>query len=146
MGRGVQTIDRAMIRCVVQVGLDCYFLATLIPVVVATMTAIEILEDGTPCLGIALLIGKTPDRARNHSVNDSLVVVGVFPPGTCPIPRHSRRVMRPGDSAGDHAAGNTHWRKRGFKKRRTQRSGSCNRQGELPASHSHFNSSPKGLR
>ena len=47
---------------------------------------------------------------------------------------------------GNHAAGNTHWRKRGFKKRRTKSSGSCNRQGELPASHSHFDSSAQDLR
>src|SRR5579863_10345965 len=46
--------------------------------------------------------------------------------------------MGPRDSTGNHASGNTHWRKRGFKKRRTKSSGSCHGQGELSASHSHF--------
>src|SRR5579863_6240432 len=103
MGRRVQTIDRVMTRRVVQVGLDCHFLASLVPGVAATMSAIEILEDGAPCLGIAFLNCKTPDGARDHAVNYSLAVVGVFPPGTCPIPCHSRRVMRPGHSTGNHA-------------------------------------------
>src|SRR5579872_3346611 len=120
MGRRVQTIDRVMTRGVVQVGFDCHFLASPVPGVAATMSAIEILEDGGPCRGIAFLNCKTLDGARDHAVNYSLAVVGVFPPGTCPIPCHSRRVMRPGDSTGNHAAGNTHGRKRGFEKRRTK--------------------------
>src|SRR5580700_5606345 len=135
MGRRVQTIDRAMIRCVVQVSLDCHFLASPVPSVAATMSAIEILKDGAPCLGIAFLNCKTPDGARDHAVNYRLAVVGVFPPGTCPIPRHSRRIMRPGDWSGNHAAGNADWRKHGFKKRSTKSSGSRDRQGELSASH-----------
>src|SRR5579863_5745400 len=125
MGRRVQAIDRVMPRGVVQVGLDCHFLATPVPGVAATMSAIEILEDGAPGLGIVFLNCKTPDRARDHAVDYCLVVVGVFPPGTCPIPRHSGRVMRPGDSTGNHAAGNAHWRKRGFEERRAKSSGSC---------------------
>src|SRR5580692_2050424 len=99
-----------MIRCIVQVGLDCHFLASPVPGVTATMSAIEILEDGAPCLRIVLVKCKTPDRARNRAVNDSLVVVGVFPPGPRPIPGHSRGIMRPGDSAGNHTPGNTYWR------------------------------------
>src|ERR1700758_244617 len=98
MGRRVETIDRAVIRCVVKVGLDCHFLSSPVPGVAATMTAIEILKDSAPCLGIVVLNCKTLDRARDHAVNYRLVVVFVFPPGTCPIPRHSRRIMRPGDS------------------------------------------------
>src|ERR1700757_3309156 len=138
MGRRVQASNRAMIRWGGQVGLDCHCLASPVPGVAATMTAIEILEDGAPRLGIAFLICETPDRVGDHAVNCRLVVVGVFPPGTCPVPRHSRAIMRPGDSTGNHAAGNTHGGKRGSKKRRTKSSGSCNRQCELPASHSHL--------
>src|SRR5579862_8684649 len=81
MGRGVQPIDRAMIRCVVQVGLDGYFFASLVPSVAATMSAIEIFEDGVPCMSIAFLNGKTADRAGDHAVNYILVIVRVFPPG-----------------------------------------------------------------
>src|SRR5580692_6297272 len=138
MGRRVQTIDRVMARGVVQVGLDCHFLAGLVPGATPTMSTIEILEDGAPSLGIVFLNCKTLDRARDHAVNYRLIVVGVFPPGTCPIPCHRRRIVRPGDSTRNHAAGNTHWRKRGLKKRRTKSSGSCHGQSELPASHFHF--------
>src|SRR6201985_1029065 len=99
MGRRVQAFDRAMIRCVVQVRLDGHFLASLVPDVAATMSAIEIFEDGVPRLGIAFLVSETAERAGDHAINRSLVVVGVYPPGTCSIPGHSRRIMRPGDSA-----------------------------------------------
>ena len=33
-------------------------------------------------------------------------VVGVRPLGTCSIPSHRRRIVGPGDSAGNYAAGN----------------------------------------
>src|ERR1700744_562794 len=54
MGRRVETVDRAMIRWVVQVRLDCDLLAGLVSGVATIMSAVEIVEDGTPCLGIAL--------------------------------------------------------------------------------------------
>src|ERR1700739_295828 len=104
-----------MIRCVIQVRLDCDLLASLVPRIAATMGAIEIVKDGAPSLGIALLVCKSTDRAGDHAVNRSLIVVGVLPPGTCPIPSHSRRIVRPGDPAGSDAAGNTQWGKRGSK-------------------------------
>src|SRR6202046_3908288 len=107
MGRRVETVDRAMIRCVVQVWLDCDLFAGLVSDGATIMGASEIVEDGAPCLGIALLICKTADGAGDHAVNHSLVVVGVRPPGTCPLPGHSCRIVSPGDSAGNYAAGNT---------------------------------------
>jgi hypothetical protein len=90
------------------------FLARLVSGVAATMSAIEIIENGVPCLCIAFLVCKTAERARDHAVNYSLTVVGVLPPGTCSIPGHSRRIVRPGNSAGGHTAGDTEWGKCGF--------------------------------
>src|ERR1700733_8136889 len=113
MGRRVQTVDRAMVRSVVQVCLDGHFLASPVSGVAATMSAIEIFKDGAPCLCIAFLVCKTAEGVGDHAVNGSLVVIGVCPPGTCPIPGHSRRIMHPGDSTGNHAAGNAYWGKCG---------------------------------
>src|ERR1700730_10959280 len=96
-----------MVRRVVEVRLDCDLLAGLVPRVAATMSAIEILKNGAPRLGIALLICKTADGAGDHAVNRSLVVVGVRPPGTCSIPGHCRRIVCPCDSTGNHTAGDT---------------------------------------
>jgi len=45
-----------MIRCVVQVRLDCDLLAGLVSSFAPTMSAIEVLKDGAPCLGIVFLI------------------------------------------------------------------------------------------
>jgi hypothetical protein len=56
MGRRIETVDRAMISCVVEVCLDCDLLARLVSGVAAAMSAIEIVEDSAPCLGIVLLI------------------------------------------------------------------------------------------
>jgi len=61
MGRQVKTVDRAVIRCVVKVRLDCDLLVGLVSDVATIMSAIEIVEDGAPYLGIALLICKTAD-------------------------------------------------------------------------------------
>jgi hypothetical protein len=63
MGRRVKTVDRTMIRWVVQVRLDCDLLVGLVSDVATIMSAIEIVEDGALCLGIALLICKTADGA-----------------------------------------------------------------------------------
>src|ERR1700723_2181726 len=104
-----------MVRCVVQVRLDCDLLAGLVSDVTTIMGAIEIAEDGAPRLGIALLICKTSDGAGDHAVNRSLVVVGVRPPGTCSVPGYGRRIVRPGDSAGNEAARNADGGKRGSK-------------------------------
>src|ERR1700748_3774465 len=82
VGRRVETVDRAMVRRVVEVRLDCDLLAGLVPSVAATVSAIEIVKHRAPRLGIALLICKTADGARDHAVNYSLVVVGIRPPGT----------------------------------------------------------------
>src|ERR1700733_3114529 len=109
MGRRVETVDRAMIRCVVQIRFDCDLLACLVSGVAATMSAIEILKHRAPCLGIALLICKTADGAGDHAVNHNQVVVSVRPPGTCPIPRYCRWIVCPGDPAGNNAAWNTQW-------------------------------------
>src|ERR1700739_1623735 len=63
MGRRVETVDGAMIRCVLQVGLDGDFLAGLVPRVAATVGAIEMMKNRAPRLGIALLVCKTADGA-----------------------------------------------------------------------------------
>src|ERR1700732_4147985 len=107
MGRRVQTLDRGMILCVVKVRLNRDFLARLVSGVAATMTAIEVVKDGTPCLGIGFFICKTANGAGNHGVNHRLIVISIGPPGTCAIPGYSRRVVRPSHSAGYDAAGNS---------------------------------------
>src|ERR1700733_11254300 len=103
-----------MVRRVVKVRLDCDLLAGLVPGAAATTSAIVIVEDGAPCLGVALFNCKTADGAGDHAVNRSLVVVSVRPPGPCPIPGHRCRIVCPGDSAGNYAARNTQRGKRGF--------------------------------
>src|ERR1700751_5408070 len=138
MRRGVQAFDRAMVRCFVQVRLDRNLLPSTVSGFAAPMSAIEVLKDGVPCLGVAFLICKTANGPGNHAVNHRLVVVGIGPPRTCAVPGHSRRIMRPRNSAGNHTARNTHWGKRGSKKRRTKGGSSCNRKGKLPASHFHL--------
>src|ERR1700688_2366240 len=107
MGRGVQAFDGAMIRGVVKVRLDRNFLTGRVSGVAATMSAIEVLEDGLPCLGVAFLICKTANGTGNHAVNCRLVVISIGPPRNCAIPGHSRRIVRPSDSAGNDAAGNS---------------------------------------
>jgi hypothetical protein len=114
MGRRVETVDRSMIRCVIQVRLDRDLLAGLVSSLATTISAIEILKHCAPCVGIAFLICKTADGAGDHAVNHNLVVVSVRPPGTCSIPGHCCWIVCPGDSAGNHAARNTQWGKRGF--------------------------------
>src|SRR5271163_2358309 len=96
-----------MIYRVIQVRLDGDLLTGLVPRVTAAMSAIVVVKNGAPRLSIALLIGKTADGAGDHAVNYSLIIVGVRPPGTSPIPGHSRRIVRPGNAAGNDAAGNT---------------------------------------
>src|ERR1700745_109603 len=107
MGRGVQTFDRAMVRCVVQVRLDRNLLPSTVSGFAAPMSAIEVLKDGVPRLGVAFLICKTTNGPVNHAVNRRLVIIGIGPPRTCAIPGHSRRVVRPSDSAENDAAGNS---------------------------------------
>jgi hypothetical protein len=63
MGRRVETVDRAVIGCVVQVRFDCDLFAGLVSDVATIMSTIEIVEDGAPCLSIALLICKTAEGA-----------------------------------------------------------------------------------
>jgi hypothetical protein len=84
MGRGIQAFDRAMVRCVVQVRLDRNLLPNTVSGFAATMSAIEVLKDGVPCLGIAFLICKTANGPGNHAVNHRLVVIGIGPPRTTP--------------------------------------------------------------
>src|SRR5580704_9085388 len=112
MGRGVQAFDCAMIRCVVQVRLDRNLLPSSVSDFATRMSAIEVLKDGGPCLGVAFLICKTANGPGNHAVNGRLIIVGVGPPRTCAIPGHSRRIVRPSDSAGYDAARNTYGGKR----------------------------------
>src|ERR1700741_5588928 len=107
MGRRVQAFDRAMVRCVVQVRLDRKLLPSTVSGFAAPMSAIEVLKDGVPCLGVAFLICKTANGPGKHAVNYRLVIVSIGPPGTCAIPGHSRRIVRPSDSAGNDAAGNS---------------------------------------
>src|SRR6201987_4345250 len=107
MGRGIQAIDRAMIRCVVQIRLDRNLLPSAVSGFAAPMRAIEVLKEGVPCLGVAFLICKTANGPGNHAVNYRLVVVGIGPPRTCALPGHSRRIVPPSDSAGNDAAGNS---------------------------------------
>src|SRR5580658_3122419 len=107
MGRGVQAFNRAMVGCVVQVRLDRNLLPGTVSGFAVTMSAIEVLKDGIPCLRVALLICKTANGPGNHAVNYSLVIVGISPPRTCAIPSHSRRIVRPSDSAGSNATGNS---------------------------------------
>jgi hypothetical protein len=78
MGRRVQTVDRAMVRCVVQVRLDCDLLASPVSSVAASMSAIEIFKDGTPCLRIAFLVCKTAgERETMRSITAWLLLVSV---------------------------------------------------------------------
>src|ERR1700688_1566469 len=107
MGRGVQAFDRAMIRGVVQVRLDRNLLAGPVSGVATTMSTIEVLKDGVPCLGVAFLICKTANRTGNHAVNHRLVVISIGPPRTGAIPGHGRRIVRPSDSAGNDPARNS---------------------------------------
>src|SRR5271170_7192228 len=107
MRRGVQAFDRAMVRCVVQVRLDRNLLASTVSGFAAPVSAIEVLKDGVPCLGIALLVCKTANGPGNHAVNYRLVIVGIGPPRSCAIPGHGRRIVRPSDSARNDAAGNS---------------------------------------
>src|SRR5258705_8202675 len=137
MGRRVQTFDRSMILCVIKVRLNCDFFAHLVSGVAATMTAIEVVEDGTPGLSIILFICKTANGVGNHAVNDRLIVISIGPPRTCAVPGYSLRVVRPSDSAGNYAAGNSYWGRR-TEQEGPQATGSCNRQGELSARHFHF--------
>src|SRR5216683_6831285 len=137
MGRGVQAFDRAMVRCVVQVRLDRNLLPCTVSGFAAPMSTIEVSKDGVPCLGVAFLICKTANGPGNHAVNYRLVIVGIGPPRTCPIPGHSRRIVRPSDSAGKDAAGNSQWGKR-LEQGGSQVGGSCKSQGELSARHVHF--------
>src|SRR6202050_3473710 len=106
MGRGVEAFDCPMVRCGVQVRLDRNLLPSSVSGFTATMSAIEVLKDGVPCLGVAFLICKTADGPGNHAVNYRLVIVGIGPPRTCSIPGDSRRIVRPSDSTGNDAAGN----------------------------------------
>src|SRR5258708_20148165 len=126
-----------MIRCVVHVRLDGDLLAGLVPGFAAPMSAIEVAKDGAPCLGIAFFICKTANGPLNHAVNYRLVVVSIGPPGTCAIPLHCRGIVRPSDSAGNDAAGNSQWGK-GIEQGGPQAGGSCNRKGELSPPNSHF--------
>src|ERR1700733_1899122 len=107
MGRGVQAFDSAMIRCVVQVRLDRNLLPSSVSGFGAPVGAIEPLKDGGPCPGVTFLICKTTNGPGNHAVNYRLIIVGVGPPRTCAIPAHSRRIVRPSDSAGNDASGNS---------------------------------------
>src|ERR1700688_2078521 len=107
MGRGVQAFDRAMIRGVIQVRLDRNLLPSTVSGFAAPVSAIEVLKDGVPCLGVAFLIRKTANGPGNHAVNYRLVIVGIGPPRTCAIPGHSRRIVPPSDSAGNDAARNS---------------------------------------
>src|ERR1700721_1567732 len=101
MRRRVQAFDRAMIRCVVQVRLDRNLLPSTVSGFAAPVSAIEVLKDGVPCLGVAFLICKAANGPGNHAVNYRLVIVGIGPPRTCAIPGDSRRIVRPSDSAWD---------------------------------------------
>src|SRR5258705_7706475 len=101
------------------------------------MTAIEVVKDGTPCPRIVLFICKTANGVGNHAVNHRLIVISVRPPRTCAIPGYSRLVVRPGDSAGNDAAGNSYWGRR-IEKEGPHATNSCNRQGKFSARHFHF--------
>src|SRR5580658_10166744 len=136
MRRRVQTIDRAMIRCVVQVRLNRNLLPSSVSGFAATMSAIEVLKDGVPCLGVAFLICKAANGPGNHAVNCSLVIMGIGPPRTSAIPGYSCRIVRPSDSAGNNTAGDSQWGKR-LEQGGPQVGGSCKSQGELPARHVH---------
>src|SRR5690242_21627850 len=56
MGRRVQAFNRAMTCCVVQVRLDRDLLSCLISRIASSMSAIEVVENGVPCLGVTFLI------------------------------------------------------------------------------------------
>src|ERR1700747_2717009 len=107
MGRGVQAFDRAMVRCVVQVRLDRNLSSSAVSSFAAPMSAVEVLKDGVPRLGVVFLICKTADGPGNHAVNYRLVIVGIGPPRTRAIPGQTRRIVRPTYSAGNDAAGNS---------------------------------------
>ena len=57
--------------------------------------------------GVAFLICKTAYGSGNHTVNYRLVIVGIGPPRAFAIPGHSRGIVRPSDSPGNDAAGNS---------------------------------------
>src|ERR1700739_1237773 len=107
MGRGVQAFDRAMVRCVVQVRLDRNLLSSTVSGFAAPVSTIEVLKDGVPCRGVTFLVCKTANGPGNHAVNYRLVIVGIDPPRACAIPGHGHRIVRPSDSAGNDAAGNS---------------------------------------
>lgn len=138
MGRGVEAVYGAVIYRVIQIRLDRDLLAGFVSGVATTMGAIEILKHGAPRLRIALLICEGADGTGEHAVNHSLVVVGIRPPGTRPVPGDSRRIMRPGDPAGNYAARNANWGKGGLEQRGMYGRGGCDREGELPTRDFHF--------
>ena len=107
MWRRVQSIDRAMVGCVVQVRLDRDLLAGLVSGFATAMGVIEVVKDEAPRFSIALLICKAANGSGNHAVNHRLVVVRIGPPRTRSIPGDSSRIVNPGDSAGNNAARNS---------------------------------------
>jgi len=56
MRRRVQSFDRAVVGCVVQIRLDDDLLSSFVSSVAATMSAVEVVKNGVPCLGVAFLI------------------------------------------------------------------------------------------
>src|SRR5258708_36493596 len=67
-----------MICCAVRVCRDRALLAGFVSSFAPPMSAIEVLKDGAPCLGIVFLICETANGPGNHSVNHRLLVYGLF--------------------------------------------------------------------
>jgi len=112
MRRRVQSFDRAVVGCVVQIRLDGDLLSSLVSSVAATMSAVEVVKNGVPCLGVAFLICQRANGSRNHAVDYRLVVINIGPPRACPIPGHSRWIMCPSDTAWNNTSPNSQGRKR----------------------------------
>jgi hypothetical protein len=100
MGRGVQALDRAMIRCVVQVCLDRDLLAGFVSSFAPPMSAIKVLKDGAPCLGIVFLIVRPQmDRETMRSITDWSLLASVHQepvPSQVTAAGSCAQVTRPG--------------------------------------------------
>jgi len=101
----VQTSIVPWIFCVVKVRLNRDFFTGLVSGVTTTMTAIEVLKDGTPCLGIRFFHVRPRMEWETMRSIHRLIVISIGPPRTCTVQvtaAGSRtQVTRPGRRLGE---------------------------------------------